>query len=79
MVTCTYTPLIALVTTTVANEILTVAKDADEATATFVSLLDETFTNESYLTTVLEGGMSETFDSKISDSQQNAIYCIVEY
>lgn len=55
----------------IANEILTVAEDADEATDYFVSLLDETFTNDSYETTVLEGGTSEKFDNnliQISDS-----------
>jgi hypothetical protein len=57
-------------TITVVDEILT-ANKADTATETFVSLLDDIFTNESYLDPVLKGEDSPTFEAnlvKVTDS-----------
>ena len=51
-------------TITVAEDVLT-ADNADTATETFVSVLDVIFTNDSYETTVLEGGTSETFEENL--------------
>jgi hypothetical protein len=45
---------------TVAEDVLT-ADNADTATETFVDVLDDIFTNDSYATTVLEGGTSQTY------------------
>jgi hypothetical protein len=48
----------------IAEDVLT-ADNADTATETFVSVLDVIFTNDSYETTVLEGGTSETFEENL--------------